>query len=68
MDELLRMECLLLSKWQPTFSIVTIIEHFRSLVNEFGEVDPTAEGYDELENVLIELSLLSEIPARINSY
>ncbi|XWV26011.1 ubiquitin-conjugating enzyme E2 [Tupanvirus soda lake] len=62
------MECLLLSKWSPLFSIDTIITHFKNLMNQYAEIDTSSNNYDELENDLIELSLLSEIPARINSF
>jgi ubiquitin-protein ligase len=60
------MECLLLSKWNPAFSIETIIGHFKNLMDQYAEIDTSMKNYDELENELIELSLLSEIPARIN--
>ncbi|XWV24768.1 ubiquitin-conjugating enzyme E2 [Tupanvirus deep ocean] len=62
------MECLLLSKWSPLFSVDTIITHFKNLMNQYAEIDTSSNHYDELENDLIELSLLSEIPARINSF
>ena len=61
------MECLLLSKWSPMFSIETIIMHFKNLMNRYAVIDKSSDKYDDLENELIDLSLLSEIPARINS-
>lgn len=60
------MECLLLSKWSPTFSVETIINYFRKLMNQYAQIDGGLENYDDLENDLIELALLSEIPARAN--
>lgn len=60
------MECLMLSRWNPTFGIETIIGHFQSLMNQYARIESVG-GYDQLENELIELSLLTEIPARINS-
>ena len=64
------MECLLLSNWNPEFSLETILKYFKDLMNLHGEIDTSSssDNYDELENDLIELSLLSEIPARINSF
>lgn len=62
------MECLLLSNWNPIYGLETIIDHFRNLMNKYAEIESTTiHNYDDLENDLIELSLLSEIPARINS-
>lgn len=61
------MECLLLSKWNPHFTIESIIGHFKKLMDQYGEFDTTATEVDaELEDELIELSLLSEVPARSN--
>ncbi|MEM3062534.1 MAG: ubiquitin-conjugating enzyme E2 [Nitrososphaerota archaeon] len=61
------MECLLLSKWDPHFTIESIIGHFKKVMDQYGEFDSTVREVDtELENELIELSLLSEIPARSN--
>ena len=63
------MECLLLSKWSPLFTIETVIHsHFKKLMDRYGQIDASSDSYDDLENDLIELSLLSEIPARINSF
>ncbi|AYV85775.1 MAG: ubiquitin-conjugating enzyme E2 [Satyrvirus sp.] len=62
------MDCLLLSKWNPLYNIETIINCFRDLMNKYAEIDPTLENYNDLENDLIELSLLSEIPPRINTF
>lgn len=62
------MECLLLSRWNPNQNIEVVISYLRDLINQYGEIDLSGNNYDELENDLIELSLLSEIPARINSF
>ena len=64
------MDCLLISNWNPMYNIETIITSFRKLMNKYGELDLVAANttYDILENELIELSLLTEIPARSNSF
>jgi ubiquitin-protein ligase len=62
------MECLLPSKWNPVFSVETIVQYFKDLMDQYGEIDSESINYDELENDLIDLSLLSEIPGRVNSF
>ena len=33
------MECLLLSNWRPIFNIETVINHFKNIMDQFGEID-----------------------------
>ena len=63
------MECLLANNWDSSFNIETIITQFKKITENYGEIDlDTGKCYCDLENDLIDLSLLSEIPARADKF
>ena len=61
------MKCLLLDYWDPMCNLEIIITNFKNLMNQYAEIDTNNTSYNDLENELINLSLLSGIPSRNNS-
>src|SRR5207244_4200490 len=49
------------NEWRPNYNIELIITNFKKIMDDHAEIDPILNYWTDLENDLIDLSILTEI-------